>query len=50
MMESDINLPFIIADAKGPKHLNIHISRGQFEALVNENVDMNRLYKAIGLT
>jgi len=37
--ETDINLPFIIADTKGPKHLNIHISRGQFEALVEDLID-----------
>ena len=38
-VETDINLPFIIADAKGPKHLNIHISRGQFEALVEDLIE-----------
>ena len=32
-METDINLPFITADASGPKHLNIKLSRGKFEAL-----------------
>jgi molecular chaperone DnaK len=32
-METDINLPFITADASGPKHLNIKITRAKFEAL-----------------
>jgi len=38
-METDINLPFIIADSKGPRHLNIHIHRGQFEALVEDLIE-----------
>ena len=33
-METDINLPFITADASGPKHLNIKITRAKLEALV----------------
>jgi molecular chaperone DnaK len=32
-METDVNLPFITADASGPKHLNMKISRAKFEAL-----------------
>jgi len=32
-VESTVNLPFITADATGPKHLNISISRSKFEAL-----------------
>ncbi|MBN8548434.1 MAG: molecular chaperone DnaK [Deltaproteobacteria bacterium] len=32
-LETDVNLPFITADASGPKHLNIKISRAKFEAL-----------------
>lgn len=31
--ETDVNLPFISADASGPKHLNIRITRAKFEAL-----------------
>ena len=38
-METDVNLPFITADANGPKHLNIKISRSKLEALVNELLD-----------
>jgi molecular chaperone DnaK len=32
-METDINLPFITADASGPKHLNLKITRAKFESL-----------------
>jgi molecular chaperone DnaK len=32
-METDINLPFITADASGPKHLNLKLSRAKLEAL-----------------
>ncbi len=32
-METDINLPFITADATGPKHLNLKLSRAKLEAL-----------------
>src|SRR5689334_8086358 len=31
--ETDINLPFITADASGPKHLNLRLSRAKFEQL-----------------
>ena len=34
--ETDINLPFITADASGPKHLNIKLSRSRLEALVDD--------------
>ncbi|MCL2669298.1 MAG: molecular chaperone DnaK [Syntrophaceae bacterium] len=33
-METDINLPFITADASGPKHMNIKLTRAKLEALV----------------
>jgi molecular chaperone DnaK len=32
-METDINLPFITADASGPKHMNLKITRAKFESL-----------------
>ena len=35
-METDVNLPFITADASGPKHLNVKISRSKLEALVGD--------------
>jgi molecular chaperone DnaK len=38
-LETDINLPFITADASGPKHLNVKISRSQFEALVDDLIE-----------
>jgi len=38
-METDINLPFITADASGPKHLNIKLSRSKFESLVADLVE-----------
>ena len=37
--ETDINLPFITADASGPKHLNTKLSRSKFEQLVDDLVD-----------
>ena len=36
--QTDINLPYITADAKGPKHLNIKLTRAKFEALVEDLV------------
>ena len=38
-METDINLPFITADAAGPKHLNIKISRAKLEGLISDLLD-----------
>jgi molecular chaperone DnaK len=37
--ETTINLPFIAADASGPKHLNKTLTRAQFEELVGDLVD-----------
>ncbi len=37
--ETDINLPFITADASGPKHLNVKLSRAKLEALVDDLID-----------
>ena len=37
-MQTDINLPFITADASGPKHLNLKLTRAKFESLVDELV------------
>ena len=34
--ETDVNLPFITADASGPKHLNLKITRAKFESLVED--------------
>lgn len=38
-METDINLPFITADASGPKHLTMKLTRAKLEQLVDELVD-----------
>lgn len=37
--ETDINLPFITADASGPKHLNMKLTRAKLESLVEDLVD-----------
>ncbi len=37
--ETDINLPFITADATGPKHLNIKLTRAKLEALVDDLIE-----------
>ena len=34
--QTDINLPFVTADASGPKHLNVKMTRSQYEALVDD--------------
>ncbi|HEV2843226.1 MAG TPA: molecular chaperone DnaK [Thermoanaerobaculia bacterium] len=36
--ETDINLPFITADASGPKHLNVRLTRSKLEQLVEDLV------------
>ena len=36
--ETEINLPYITADATGPKHLNMNITRAKFESLVEDLV------------
>ncbi len=38
-METDVNLPFITADASGPKHLNIKLTRAKLEGLVDELIE-----------
>jgi molecular chaperone DnaK len=37
--ETDINLPFITADATGPKHMNVKLSRAKLESLVDDLVE-----------
>src|SRR5271154_1802128 len=37
-MQTEVNLPFITADASGPKHLNIKLSRAKLESLVEDLV------------
>lgn len=38
-LETDVNLPFITADATGPKHMNIRITRAKLEELVADLLD-----------
>jgi len=37
--ETDVNLPFVTADASGPKHLNIKLTRAKLESLVDDLID-----------
>lgn len=37
--ETDVNLPFITADASGPKHLNIKLTRAKLEQLVDDLIE-----------
>ena len=37
--QTDINLPYVTADASGPKHLNIKLSRSKLEALVEDLIE-----------
>ncbi len=37
--QTDINLPYITADASGPKHLNVKLTRAKLEALVEDLID-----------
>jgi molecular chaperone DnaK len=39
VMETEINLPFVTADASGPKHLNISITRAKLEQLTEDLVE-----------
>jgi molecular chaperone DnaK len=38
-VETEVNLPFITADASGPKHLNIKVTRSRLESLVADLLD-----------
>ncbi|MBN2034400.1 MAG: molecular chaperone DnaK [Deltaproteobacteria bacterium] len=37
--ETDVNLPFVTADASGPKHLNMKLTRSKLEALVDDLIE-----------
>lgn len=39
VVETDINLPFITADASGPKHLSMKLTRAKMESLVEELIE-----------
>jgi molecular chaperone DnaK len=54
-METEINLPFITADASGPKHMNIKLSRAKLESMVEDLIDrllppMHQALKDAGLS
>jgi len=37
--QTDVNLPYVTADASGPKHLNVKLTRAKFESLVDELIE-----------
>ena len=43
MQQTSINLPFITADATGPKHLDVTLTRAKFEELISDLVDATRV-------
>ena len=43
MQQTQINLPFITADAQGPKHLDVTLTRAKFEELIRDLVDATRI-------
>ncbi len=54
-METEINLPFITADASGPKHMNIKLTRAKLESMVDDLIDklgppMQQALKDAGLS
>ena len=53
--QTNINLPFITADATGPKHLDVTLTRAKFEELIRDLIDattgpVNQALKDAGLT
>jgi molecular chaperone DnaK len=42
VMQTDVNLPFITADASGPKHLNLTLTRSKFEQLVDDLIERTK--------
>ncbi len=38
-LETTVNLPFLTADASGPKHLNVKLSRAKLESMIGELID-----------
>ena len=37
--QTDVNLPYVTADATGPKHLNVKLTRAKFESLVQDLIE-----------
>ncbi|MFR5684138.1 MAG: molecular chaperone DnaK [Clostridia bacterium] len=55
MQQTQINLPFITADATGPKHLDVTLTRAKFEDLIRDLIDatagpVNQALKDAGVT
>ena len=55
MQQTNINLPFITADATGPKHLDVTLTRAKFEELIHDLVEatagpVNQALKDAGIT
>jgi len=55
VVQAEINLPFVTADATGPKHLNLTLTRAQFEQLAIDlmkriEIPVNNAIKDAGLT
>ena len=55
MQQTNINLPFITADANGPKHLDVTLTRAKFEELISDlieatKVPVNQAMKDAGIT
>jgi len=42
VMETEINLPFITADASGPKHLNIKLGRAKLEQMMDDIIEKSK--------
>lgn len=42
-LETEINLPFITADASGPKHLNCRLSRAKFEQMIDDLIERSHI-------
>ncbi len=38
-LETTVNLPFLTADASGPKHMNIRLTRAKFESMISDYVE-----------
>jgi molecular chaperone DnaK len=41
-METEINLPFVTADASGPKHLNLKLSRSKLEQMMDDIIERSK--------
>ena len=55
VQQTNINLPFITADATGPKHLDVNLTRAKFEELIRDLVEstagpVNQALKDAGIT